>query len=167
MLRFKNLALGGTFDRLHTGHKVLLDISAHFSDSLQLGLTSDNYLLLKPKLINDSIQSFKIRKQALQDYLNSKDKQADIVKLNYPKEDLKLMMQSDIDALIISEETYKQGLIINNLRKKNGLKTLILVLIPSILSETGDKISSTKIRNKLYSKENNLKSSQNSRSSSL
>ena len=166
MLKFNNLALGGTFDRLHIGHKVLLDISTHFSDFLHIGLTSDNYLQLKPKLGNDSIQSFNTRLRNLQNYITSKDKQADIIKLNYPKEDLELMMIPKINALVVSEETYYQGLIINNLREKNNFKRLKLIIIPSILSKNGEKISSSKIRCSTPSKDSKLKPSQNSRSSS-
>ena len=138
-MRFNNLALGGTFDRLHTGHKVLLDISSHFSDSLHIGLTSDNYLQLKPKQSNNSIQAFSYRKENLQDHLTSKNKQADIIKLSYPKEDLKLMMRPDIDGLVVSEETYKQGLAINKLRVENGLQKIKLVIIPSATNKDGNK----------------------------
>lgn len=42
---FKRVAVGGTFDRLHDGHKMLLKAAAdHCTNTLIIGITGNNYV---------------------------------------------------------------------------------------------------------------------------
>jgi pantetheine-phosphate adenylyltransferase len=52
----------------------------------------------------------------------------------------------EIDALVTSQETSKKGLEINDLRLKNGLKPLKIVVVNMIKAEDGMPISSSRIR---------------------
>lgn len=51
-----------------------------------------------------------------------------------------------LEAIVVSEETYKGALIVNRAREEKGLKPLDIVTIPIIKSYLGDKISSSLIR---------------------
>ena len=45
---FSNVAVGGTFDRLHVGHRLLLAVAAHATNhQLYVGVTSDQLLANK------------------------------------------------------------------------------------------------------------------------
>lgn len=52
----------------------------------------------------------------------------------------------DYDGLVVSQETYENAVKLNKERENNGLKPLILIVIPLIKDETNIKISSTSIR---------------------
>lgn len=82
--------------------------------------------------------------------------QADIFELNDPAG--RAADDTEIEACVLTKEVEKGGLIINDLRKKNGLPEVVLVFADMVMaSEDGDsegvnfsnKISSTIIRRHL------------------
>ena len=58
----------------------------------------------------------------------------------------------NIEIHVSSEETYQVALKINEIRVKNSLPRMIIVIIPLVLDEDGTRLSSTKIRKKLSEK---------------
>ena len=54
--------------------------------------------------------------------------------------------EKNLEGLVCSEETYDNALNINEIRQKNGLSKLILIVIPLIFDEKNQKISSTAFR---------------------
>ena len=83
---YKHICLGGTFDHLHSGHKLLLTEAAHLaSEKITIGIAHDD--LLKNKSLKQFIQSYSIREQSVKDYLQSVSKNElviDIVPINDP-----------------------------------------------------------------------------------
>ena len=66
------------------------------------------------------------------------------------------VLEGDVEALVVSEETSYQGEILNNLRKKGGLSEVQIIVIPMVLAEDGKKISTSRIKNSEIDEEGKL-----------
>ena len=153
MSKFEKLGLGGTFDRLHTGHELILDLASHYSEYIQIGLVGDQYLQSRPKILGDFIQPFSDRYSSLTDYLNSRNRVGSIVKIDTFGKDRQIASKSDLTALLVSQETYSGALAINNERKMLNKSPLVIILSAIVISNKGKKLSSSKIREELFEKE--------------
>ncbi|RLG45398.1 MAG: phosphopantetheine adenylyltransferase [Thermoproteota archaeon] len=141
---FKLSAVGGTFDRFHIGHEVLLKTAFTLSETVIVGITSSE--MLRNKALKERIQSFKERFENVVSYLK---------RSGFIDKAVFYMLRDDygpalwirrLEALFVSPETYPKALILNGLRAKQGLGKLVIVVIPTILAENGKPISSTRIR---------------------
>ncbi|MHA2202708.1 MAG: hypothetical protein ACW991_03385, partial [Candidatus Hodarchaeales archaeon] len=90
MKQFENVGLGGTFDRLHMGHKLFLDIAAHYGQCVHIGLISSSYLNSIRKLYHKIIQSFQVRQEVVENFLLKRNTQSQIISINSPGMDQKL-----------------------------------------------------------------------------
>ncbi|MEM3383346.1 MAG: pantetheine-phosphate adenylyltransferase [Nitrososphaerales archaeon] len=142
--KFKKVAVGGTFDHLHIGHKALLKTAFEYGEFVVIGLSSDAFA---KKLGKEIVQEFSFRIERLRNFLDS----------NYPRryeihklEDHfgPILVDESIDAIVVSEETLSRAKEANGLRKAKGLKPLEIILIDTVLADDGLPISSTRIRNK-------------------
>ena len=144
MKKFKKVAVGGTFDELHRGHKALLDMSFEVGDKVVIGLSSDAFVskMGKPHIT----ASFNERKKELQVFLekNGLAKRAEIVPLNDPY-GLTLSCKG-LMALVVSKETEKTAEAINQRRRKAGLVPLEIVIVNMVPAENNTPISTTRIR---------------------
>lgn len=67
-LQFKAVAVGGTFDRLHAGHRLLLATTALVaSERVYIGVTAD--ALLASKKARELLQSYEQREAAAREYV--------------------------------------------------------------------------------------------------
>ena len=57
-------------------------------------------------------------------------------------------LDNDIDAIIVSEETERVALKLNQVRQKKGLSPLQVIIVPLIRAYDGQRISSSRIINK-------------------
>jgi inosine/xanthosine triphosphatase len=133
------VAIGGTFNILHKGHKVLLD--AAFSRGLDVfvGITSDDFARgLKPSHI-----PLDERRKRLEEYLSSNFDHWEIGVLEDPMGPT--AWEEDMGILIVSPDTYATGEMINEVRVKNGLNPMELVRVNYVLAEDYLPISSTRI----------------------
>jgi pantetheine-phosphate adenylyltransferase len=144
MKRFKKVAVGGTFDELHRGHKTLLVRAFEIGDNVVIGLTSDALVskMSKPHLT----ATFEEREQWLKAFLEDLGltERTEIV----PLFDAfgSSVKDPDIEALVVSEETKPTAEKINERRKKAGLPTLEIVSITMVPSQNCGPISTTRIR---------------------
>ena len=141
---FNITALGGTFDIIHIGHIELIQKAVSISDKIIIGLTSDAFISKNDKKI---INNFEQRSENLEKIIHEKfpDCSFEIAKLD---DDFgPAVIQGDVDALVVSEETSKKGAILNALRKERKLDPVEIIIVPMKMASDGNRISSTRIRN--------------------
>ncbi len=139
--------MGGTFDHLHEGHKSLIKTALSISNNIVIGLTTEK--LLKNKKAASKLENYETRKRNLEDFIKTiaDINRIQIIELNdiYGPP----INEPDYDGIVVSQETYKVAVKINEIRESNGFKPLIIIVISIIKDENNQKISSTSIREKL------------------
>jgi pantetheine-phosphate adenylyltransferase len=135
----KKVIIGGTFDLLHKGHKVLLKRAFELG-KVKIGLTSDE---MAESYKARKVESFLSRKIELESFIQKETKNdAVIFELN---DKFGPTLDEDFDYIVTSPETYKTALEINNERRKLGKKSIEIIRIDYVLAEDGKPISSTRI----------------------
>jgi pantetheine-phosphate adenylyltransferase len=140
------VATGGTFDCIHIGHIKLLSTAFDISNHVIIGLTSDRFV--KRYKLNSNIKNnylrrlFNLKKNIS---LNFKDAHYTIVKLE--DEFGPVIHSSQIQAIVVSEETLVKVKQINQIRISNYLNPLRVIVVEIAKSSDGKPISSTRIRN--------------------
>jgi pantetheine-phosphate adenylyltransferase len=144
MKEFRKVAVGGTFDELHRGHKILLLKSFEIGERVLIGLCSDEFVkkLEKPHLT----ATYEERLKELRNFLDSLGgaERAEVIPLNNPFGPT--VTDTCIEALVVSEETKSVASRINEQRAKKGLNPLAIVTINMVPSEDCSPISTTRIR---------------------
>nr|MDO8110802.1 pantetheine-phosphate adenylyltransferase [Candidatus Sigynarchaeota archaeon] len=145
------VGLGGTFDHLHGGHEKLLRVAFDIGSKVIIGLASDE--LLVNKKFKENLQSYDERARNLEQFAAKlrRKKDLSIIKLTDPFG--VAITSPDLDVHVSSEETFASAQKINEMRRNNGLKPLILVMIPMVLKADGVRFSSTGIRQDMAKKE--------------
>ena len=142
--KFFKVAVGGTFDELHRGHKTLLLEAFEIGERVVIGLSSHKLVskLSKPHVT----ASFAERRQVLEFYLKDLGV-ADIAEI-VPLFDAfgSSIKDPEIEALVVSEETKPMAEEINERRRQAGLPTLQIVVITMVPSQNCGPISTTRIR---------------------
>ncbi|AAL81208.1 phosphopantetheine adenylyltransferase [Pyrococcus furiosus DSM 3638] len=141
--KYKKVVVGGTFDRLHLGHKALLRKAFEVGEIVYIGLTSDE--MIKEKQYSERILPYEKRLLDLIKFLEvNKYRNYRIMKIhNAIGFTTKI---KSLEAIVVSEETYKGAVLVNKAREELGLRPLDIVVIPIIRSRLGCKISSSLIR---------------------
>lgn len=125
---FDRVAMGGTFDRLHNGHRILLSTSARVcSGRLTIGITSD--AMLRKKARADSILKFPQRKALVDDFMHRTvpGLALDVVELQDPYGPP--IVDPSIQAIVVSSETIEGARAINRIRAEAGFDPLAIVVI--------------------------------------
>ena len=143
-MEFTMIALGGTFDIIHAGHIALLDKGFSISEKVIIGLTSDELAEKKGKKL---VNSFQIRYSTLESILKEKFPRSlfEIVELN--NDFGPAVIDGNVNALVVSEETRSKGELLNKLRLEQGQSPVAIIIVPMVLAKDGSRISTTRIRN--------------------
>ena len=138
---------GGTFDRLHDGHKLLIETALKVSNKVVIGLTTQK--MLKRKKYASKIEDYETRKKNLENFISSIADldRVEVIELNNPYGPP--IKEPEYEGIIASEETFLNSVRLNELRVSNGFKPLIVVLIPMVMGKSDQRLSSTAIRAKL------------------
>ena len=136
--RYNKVAVGGTFDKFHDGHKKLLSTAFEIGDVIEIGVTSDAFGGLK-----GDIDSCKIRMKNLKSFFQDKSNFV-VVPLEDPYGTT--IYDEDFEAIVVSEETEPTAVKINEIRSSKGMKPLDIVVVSFVLAYDGTPISSTRIR---------------------
>lgn len=135
------VAVGGTFDPLHDGHKALLVKACELSrgGELLVGLTSDE--MAKNKV--HGVVDYRSRYNEVLRFIRMRGIAPVIVRLNDPYGPT---VSEDFDYIVVSPETHPVGLKINKIRREKGLGEIELVLVGYVLADDDLPISSTRIK---------------------
>jgi pantetheine-phosphate adenylyltransferase len=138
------VALGGTFDPVHDGHRALFERAFEHGD-VTVGLTSHE---LAPKTRKEDryVRPFSERKadldEELEPFAEEYDREYEIRKLTQPTG---IATEPQFDYLIVSPETVDVAERINEIREEQGRDPLTIDVVEYARAEDGDIISSTRI----------------------
>lgn len=150
------VAVGGTFDHLHDGHKILLTVSAFLtSKTLIVGVTGAE--LLKNKKYAEYMQTYDQRVENVNSFIHSV--KPSLIPTIYEINDVcgPTVQIEDINALVVSLESAKGGEYVNAKRRELGWKELDVYIIGVVGSDNessfANKLSSTDYRRDKYLKD--------------
>lgn len=139
-----DVALGGTFDPVHDGHRRLFERAFELGD-VTVGLTTDE-LAPETRHVERHVNSFEERKRTLEDELEPLAEEHDrAFEVRPLEESTGIATEPQFDYLVVSPETIEGGKRINELRHERGHEALEIVVVPHALADDGDIISSTRI----------------------
>jgi pantetheine-phosphate adenylyltransferase len=141
---FKTVAVAGTFDEFHKGHKALLAKAFEVGDHVLIGLCSDDFIKAMKK--PHATASYAQRLSELKEFLLEVGflKRAKIITLNDSFGPA--LTSTSIKALVVSRETEPTAREINKKRREAGLFPLVVIVIDLVSSESSLPISTTRIR---------------------
>lgn len=142
--RFRTVTLGGTFDYIHKGHRVLLSRAFESAENVLIGVVTDEFTV---RLGKKPDHDYKTRVERLVSFLDKE----------FPERDYQIVPLADyfgvesyadyVEAVVVSPETSGRVVEFNKKRVSLGFKPLKLIVVDTILAEDGLRISSSRIRN--------------------
>ena len=144
MKSFDLVAMGGTFDVVHSGHMALLDKAFSISSKVIIGLSSDQLAKKRGKNLSS-------------DYPKRLSLLKSVIEKNFPNSSYEIsklendfgpaVIEGSVKALVVSEETSGKGIRLNELRAERNLSPVRIVVVPMVLAKDGKAISTTRIKN--------------------
>ncbi|MBT8243447.1 MAG: pantetheine-phosphate adenylyltransferase [Nitrosopumilus sp.] len=153
MSKYSLVATGGTFDIIHRGHLTLLSNAFDIADKVIIGITSDELATKKGKI---PINNYTQRVENLTSEISKQFPKA-IFEISKLENDFgPAVLEKEVQALVVSDETSNQGQNLNDLRAKKSLPPVQIVVVPMFLAKDGTRISSTRIKNSEIDIDGNL-----------
>ncbi|OEU64065.1 MAG: hypothetical protein BA870_06260 [Desulfuromonadales bacterium C00003094] len=142
------IAVGGTFDPLHDGHRALLSRAYELgrgedgeAGGIIIGLTSND--LARRRL--HPVADYAVREREVRRYVTDRfNISPEIVMLH---DSYGTTLSESFDYIVVSPETHPMATKINEFRRERGIGEIEIVLVPYVLAEDGLPISSTRIKN--------------------
>ncbi len=146
--KYSKVAVGGTFDKFHDGHKKLLSTAFEMGDRVEIGVTSDAFGGLK-----GNIDPCEERMKNLKCFFSDKSNFT-VVPLEDPFGTT--IYDGDFEAIVVSKETEPTAAKINEIRVSKGMKPLDIIVVNFVMAYDGNPISSTRIRSGEINNNGNL-----------
>ena len=141
---YKHAAIGGTFDHFHNGHQRILDFAFHIAEKVSIGITDKQLIQDKPFVSN--IEPLDTRIDNVQSYIKTKHRLENATILILKDLFGPTLTDNTFDCIVVTKETEPNALLINEKRRKNGLKPLHIETVPFVIGEDNKIIRSRKIR---------------------
>lgn len=144
--KFETAALGGTFDKLHKGHKAFLMKAFEIGKYVYIGLSTDEFVEKSGK--NHKVATYNERRVELEAFLRGRGvlDRAEIFPLQDPYG--VTISRRCLEAIVVSRETESRAHEINLMREAKGFRPLSIIVVETVLAENGISISTTRIRRK-------------------
>ncbi len=136
--KYNKVAVGGTFDKFHQGHRLLIKKAFQIGDHVLIGVTSDEFGGMKGEIepCNVRMSNLNLVLKNRSNYILSRLEEPYGVTID----------DESIDAIVVSPETEPTAFKINQIRREKGMKPLDIITISMVLADDGKPISSTRIR---------------------
>ena len=137
----RRVCLGGTFNIIHEGHMALLKRAFEEGDEIYIGLTSDKMASRSRKV---PLQDYDTRFRNLENTLGqiAGNKKIFIFPLEEP---MGRAATGNFDIIVVSQDTVSGAEKINDVRERNGLKTMEIIVIEMVLADDGEPISASRV----------------------
>jgi len=149
--KFAVVAVGGTFDEFHKGHRALLMKAFEVGNRVLIGLCSDDFArkLRKPH----KVAAYEERLDDLKDFLRRHGMldRAEVIPLHDPYG--VTLSSGCLNAIVVSRETEPRAYEINEKRRARGLPPLDIVVVEMVPAEDHVPISTTRIRRREIDRE--------------
>ena len=153
MSKFSLVAMGGTFDIIHRGHLTLLANAFEISNKVIIGLTSDEFVKKKGK---KPVHKYDERLRNLL-LIIFKEFPNILFEISQLDNDFgPAVLEKEVQALVVSDETKNQGNILNKLRTERNISPVEIIVVPMTLAKDGKRISTTRIKNSEIDSDGNL-----------
>ena len=144
MKSFDLVAMGGTFDVVHSGHIALLDKAFSISSKVIIGLSSDQLAKKRGKnLTSDYPKRLSLLKSVIEKNFSNSSYEISKLENDFGP----AVIEGSVKALVVSEETSGKGIRLNELRAERNLSPVRIVVVPMVLAKDGKAISTTRIKN--------------------
>jgi len=145
-----SVSVGGTFDRLHAGHRLLLATAMRLTKpggTLYVGVMSTE--MLKSKVHGELVESYATRAESACAFLAACDPASSVNVRVGPLDNAPPLAATvrDMSALVVSRETVTGAESLNDMRRSAGFDPLTLVVVDLVgASSAQSKLSSTALR---------------------
>lgn len=142
--KYKHIIIGGTFDHFHLGHQKILERAFFLGEKVTIGMTKKDFH--KNKFLTSVIEEYDKREKSVRDFLNNKDLDGRFNLI--PIVDIfgTTLTDPSIEAILVSQETHKNALLINEKRREKQLPDLEIIVFSYVTSNDGQTITSERIR---------------------
>ncbi|ARS90966.1 phosphopantetheine adenylyltransferase [Natrarchaeobaculum aegyptiacum] len=140
------VAVAGTFGPIHDGHRRLFERALEVgTDGVVVALTSED-LAEQTRHEPRPIPPLAERRERVCEELSRLDRWDRDVELRTLESPLGIASTDpDLDALVVSPETVGELEEINDRRREAGLEPVTGIVVPYVLAEDGERLSSTRV----------------------